>query len=180
MYIKSHLSFVESLEAIVYSKHFVAFGDSHSDSRTNSSIHTCCWSTDVHYCHVKGALWVIHSTSHTHVTLSTNLTVGEAEPHCTVICCSTLKLFQILNHIHTLGPSPILGERTQNISMSSFYRQCSHAINSMAWGKLDKNWTNGSVWMSWSHNHCFICHQERLCLTQQQAVIAFHAWATCC
>lgn len=132
MYIESHLSFVESLEAIVYSKHFVAFGDSHSDSRTNSSIHTCCWGTDVHYCHIKGALWVIHSTSHTHVTLSTNLTVREAEPHGTVICGSTLKLFQILNHIHTLGPTPIFSVRTQNISMSSFYRQCSHAINSMA------------------------------------------------
>lgn len=65
----SYLSLVESLEAVADRKHFMAFSDSHSDSRAHGGVHTCCRCADVQHCNVKGALRVTESSGHTRSTL---------------------------------------------------------------------------------------------------------------
>lgn len=60
----SHLSFVKSLKSVVDCKHFVAFGDSHSDSGAHGGVHTCRGGADVQHGDVKGALWVRGSSGH--------------------------------------------------------------------------------------------------------------------
>lgn len=96
-----HLSFVESLKTITDGKHFVAFCDSHSDSRTHSSIHTCCRSADIHHGHVKGALWVTEKGKHTELRISmVEKTKLEAD---TTICYNAPKLCRTLQHLRALG-----------------------------------------------------------------------------
>lgn len=82
----SYLSLVESLEAVADGEHFVAFGDSHSDSRTYGGVHTCRRGADVQHGNIKGALWGTESSSHTHTHAEEPDTCllphPPAGPHC--------------------------------------------------------------------------------------------------
>ncbi len=116
----SYLSLVESLEAVTDSKHFVAFSDSHPDSRAHGGVHTGCRCADVQHCNVKGALWVTESSSHTQSTLRHTPNTQRREQNVALVY--SVRPY-VITHRHTSGVSLTFSVQSQHVQYDAWFEE---------------------------------------------------------